>query len=312
MTIPQDLFKGFFKKVLRPLIGCLVISFIIYYVGLDDIFNKIKLVDFRYILLTGVFVFVSFLFGFGNAFLLAYKQVDMSWKVFLMGYWIAWAFSLIVPGQVGGILSLSLWMKKLGLRWEVGTAVMAVDKVVSLLWMMFFAAFGIGLYLGHLQITFFLVVLLVAIVLVGSVGLFLFRDRLLKEDDEKRGVFFRIIKAIILTTTEQKKELLINILVTPVTITIGAGAYWAVFLAVGVSTDFIQVLPLVAVSALVAYIPVSLNGVGTAELAGLTLFATIGMDATSILTAYILLRLTVMTIAWVPSLMLMSLPSRGA
>jgi hypothetical protein len=52
---------------------------------------------------------------------------------------------------------------------------------------------------------------------------------------------------------------------------------------------------------LVAYLPVSFNGIGTVELAGVALFGTVGVPAAAVFSGYMALRAMVLVIAWVPA-----------
>jgi uncharacterized membrane protein YbhN (UPF0104 family) len=78
-------------------------------------------------------------------------------------------------------------------------------------------------------------------------------------------------------------------------------AFWCVFCALGEGQlAYLHTLPLVAISALVAYIPVSFNGLGTVEFAGIWLFGGAGIAKATVLSAYLLVRVIVLTIAWLP------------
>jgi len=78
-------------------------------------------------------------------------------------------------------------------------------------------------------------------------------------------------------------------------------AYSFVLAAVGVhGLAFGDLLSAVAASSLVAYLPVTANGIGTAEATGVALLGTLGVPATAVLSAYLLLRALVFVLAWLP------------
>ena len=64
-----------------------------------------------------------------------------------------------------------------------------------------------------------------------------------------------------------------------------------------------------ASAGLVAYLPLSLNGIGTVELTGLTLFGALGLPPEKILAAYLWLRVATLAATFVPLLVLL-LPMR--
>jgi len=94
----------------------------------------------------------------------------------------------------------------------------------------------------------------------------------------------------------------VNMGLTFVKIMLAGASYWYVFRALGYSDmRLIDVVPLVAASSLVAYLPISLNGMGTAEVAGIALFGSLGLPPSAVLTAYLALRVSVLILAWVPA-----------
>jgi uncharacterized membrane protein YbhN (UPF0104 family) len=299
-------------KFLRPLIGLSIIFALIYFVGWDEIFARGAELDIEWALLSALLILCSTLLGSGNVYLLAHGQLSVSWLTFLPGFWMAWALSLVVPGQVGDILGLSLWMKRRGMRWEVGTAAATVDKLISLLWMLLFACWGLALYLGkpHLALTW--VGSLAAGMCLFALGGYLMRERL-RSLAQGEGVVRSIVQVILVTATEQPRQILFNVLLTPIKISLIAAAYWAMFHALGASSiSLLNVLPLVAASSLVSYIPITFNGMGTVELAGVALFTQLGLETVLIVTAFLILRITVIALAWLPTAILFSLPSTSA
>ena len=60
-------------------------------------------------------------------------------------------------------------------------------------------------------------------------------------------------------------------------------------------------VPLVSACALVAYVPVSFNGIGTVEMAGVFVFGHLGIPGAGVLAAILCLRLIVIALAWIPA-----------
>ena len=54
---------------------------------------------------------------------------------------------------------------------------------------------------------------------------------------------------------------------------------------------------------LVAYLPISFNGLGTVEVSAIGLFAILGVSADGVLAAYLILRVLTLILAWVPALL---------
>ncbi len=81
-------------------------------------------------------------------------------------------------------------------------------------------------------------------------------------------------------------------------------SYWYALQAMGQPLTLAELpaITLCAASAgLVAYLPLSLNGIGTVELTGLTLFGALGLPPEKILAAYLWLRVATLIAAFVPA-----------
>jgi uncharacterized membrane protein YbhN (UPF0104 family) len=110
-----------------------------------------------------------------------------------------------------------------------------------------------------------------------------------------------VLRELLETWRRHPRLLLVNFLLTWVKIGLTGFSYWCIFRSLGYdSLGSFEVLPPMAASSLVAYLPVTFNGLGTVELTGMALFAAIGLPEEGVLIAYLLLRLLVYTLAWVP------------
>jgi uncharacterized membrane protein YbhN (UPF0104 family) len=101
-----------------------------------------------------------------------------------------------------------------------------------------------------------------------------------------------------------------NAIITWVKILFSGLAYWVIFRALLEQAPSLLTTTVVTQSAgLVAYVPVSFNGLGTVEISAITLFKTIGVDGAVILSAYLILRIVTMLCAWLPAAVTLALPS---
>jgi hypothetical protein len=105
------------------------------------------------------------------------------------------------------------------------------------------------------------------------------------------------------TVRQAPARVLLNIGLTVLKVVVTGIAYWAMFNALG-ETDLtvLRVVVLATSAGLIAYLPISINGLGTVEAAGIFLFGQAGIGATTVISAYIGLRVLVLGIAWVPTL----------
>jgi uncharacterized membrane protein YbhN (UPF0104 family) len=78
-------------------------------------------------------------------------------------------------------------------------------------------------------------------------------------------------------------------------------SYWATLAALGHSDVGLFAITVVASSAgLIAYVPLSLNGVGTVEIVGVVLFGALGLGGDVVVSMYLLLRVLNLALAWLP------------
>ncbi len=94
----------------------------------------------------------------------------------------------------------------------------------------------------------------------------------------------------------------LNFLLTVLKICLTGAAYWCMFNALGFpQASVLEIAPLVAITSLVAYLPISFNGIGTAEAAGIAVFGSVGMPPAAVLGTYLILRVLGLASAWIPA-----------
>lgn len=256
-----------------------------------------------WLLLTAVLIGGVTMLGAMNLYLfLILSPRAPSFAEFLPIYWTAWAVGLVVPGQVGDMASVTALLHRRGHSWQAVLARSLLDKLISFIVMILVAAFALLPFVQGLSWQGEWLVSLVAGALLAAVFVYLLTQmktaRQSRWADRVSGIFSE------LTATLKKAPgyVLLNVLLTLLKTFMIGMAYWAIFRAMGVvEIDILSTVPLVAASALVAYIPVSFNGLGTVEAAGLMLFASLGIAAPVILAAYLALRLLVLALAWLPA-----------
>lgn len=238
----------------------------------------------------------------------------MPFARFLSFYWFSWALGLVVPGQVGDVASLTYLMKRTGLDWTkiIGRALL--DKLISFAIVIALAGIALLRFSANLSVdkgTFLsaaAIVVAVAIVAV-LVAVALFTKT--KRGNEIRARFLEGAIDVMTFARAHPGLVAINLLGTTIKILMIGTAYWYVFMAGGATNPpWLDIVLLVTVSSLVAYIPVSFNGLGTVEITGILLFSLLGLGEELVLSSYLVLRATVMLIAWMPSLLILALSGK--
>ena len=247
----------------------------------------------------------STLMGAFNVYLLGHQRNVMSLSRFIPLYWIAWAIGLIFPGQIGDMAALSAMLKKKGMDMHASLGRLLLDKMISLLVISLFALWGIATVISWDTTLFtpgyllFMVIAMVALLVVArrkiKVYLHAFLPRIAQFVGNIGLEFDLIFKGSL-------ARVFLNLIITVVKTMLSGFAYWCVFAGFGYTQgDFIQFVGLVAASSVVAYLPISVNGIGTAEITGIVLFSKIGIPDATILSVYLTLRVTVLVLAWLPT-----------
>jgi uncharacterized membrane protein YbhN (UPF0104 family) len=270
------------------------------------VLERFENADLLWILPSSVAIAVATVLGAINAHLFVNRNGWFRFFDFLPLYWQAWAWGLVVPGQIGDIASLSIMLRRHGLPWHASLGRTLLDKAISFVLVTIYGFLGLVLAVSprdFQQSGLQWWILLVA----GSVPiLFVVRRRL----GQILAPFLRRALELAKQTFSEAREVLqlhparvgLNIALTAIKISIIGAAYWCMFLAMGsADISLIPVIMIAAASSLIAYIPISINGLGTVELAGIALFGAIGIAGPTVLSAYLALRLVVMTLAWVPT-----------
>jgi uncharacterized membrane protein YbhN (UPF0104 family) len=289
---------------LRLAAGLLVLVTLIVYLTPRAVLAQLKAVEPVWLLAAAAAILVSTLIGSYALFLLISRDRALHYGRFLGAYWMSWGVGLVVPGQVGDVATLTVLMQRRGLQWPTSLGRMLLDKLISLVVLGSFAVWRLAAWLPALSVTPVQVAAVSAgFCLIGLAAWLVFRHA--RRGDQYGGLLPQAVRS---TATEIARSALqhpgrttANLALTVLKFGFIVLAYWFVFRAMGQDQlEYLRTLPLVAISALVAYIPVSFNGLGTVEFAGIALFGSAGIAKAAVLSAYLLLRVMVLTIAWLP------------
>ncbi len=285
----------------RVVVGLFLIGLLIFYVDGSLLLGYWRGIQPTWLLLTASCILLSTLIGGFNIHLLLDSHEAIPYRRFLRGYWIAWAVGLVVPGQVGDVATLSIWLKRHGYQWHLSLGCTLLDKLISLLWMGGLGMYGLDLYLNAHYETGYVVSIIVGGIAFIILLLWWAFGVYWREGTKYSGVVSRTFHTIAITVRQHKKQVLFNLLLTGFKVVLIGVAFWCMFYALSYrSLDLFLLVPLVAASSLVAYIPISFNGMGTVELAAVGLFGVLGISDAAVISAFLAMRITVILLAWVP------------
>ncbi len=262
-------------------------------------------VDAYWLMAAAICILTATAIGGFNAYLLLSKNQSLGFGFFMAVYWLGWAFSLITPGQIGDIATISTVLKKHQFEWHTAIGRSLLDKLISLSVMLVLAI--AGLYLTGKHVYPALEVepvygLLVLGLLLLLLLLIVFSGFFSPHRSGIRGLIGKVIAESWTMLWKQPWRILFNALLTVVKVGLIGSSYWCVFNAADqIELDLMKTVMLSSASSLVAYVPISLNGMGTVEVSGLVLFSEFGLSQSVILAGYLCLRAIVFLLAWLPA-----------
>lgn len=286
---------------MRVVFGAALLCVLIWYFDPQKIALSLIGLNLSWVVIAALLIVFSTLIGAVNSYLLFNLEKSFAFTTFLPLFWLSWAVGLVFPGQIGDIASMAAQLRRRGINLSVSIGRGLADKLISLILMVAFASWEITNLLP-----FFIPSAWVA-------GLFVFFA--LGAWQVKR-IFVWLsapqgrIANFVSTTMREMYQVIVchprriagNVILTVIKIGLTGISYWCIFRALGhYEIDPWRVITLVAISSLVAYIPVSFNGIGTAEITGVVLFGALGLNQADVLSAYLVLRAMGITIAWLPA-----------
>jgi uncharacterized membrane protein YbhN (UPF0104 family) len=285
--------------------GVVLLVALVYYFDLTEVVKKFALFDQRWVLLAAVLVVASTLISAVNLHLFMNQEGKLPFANFLPLYWISWAIGIVLPGQGGDIASIAAMLRRRGMAWQVSFARSLLDKLISLALMLAFAMAGM-FTLVRVEWNSGRIGTAIAVGAALMAGGYWGRNLIVKYFNPTyhgwRGFVARTSTELVATIKGNPEKVLLNFFLTTVRIIITGLCYWSMFAALQYSDlDILKVIPMVAITSVVAYLPISFNGIGTVEITGVTVFSTLGMEPASILSAYLALRLLVICLAWLPA-----------
>ncbi len=235
--------------------------------------------------------------------LLLRKSTGRDFRDFLPVYWVAWAAGLITPGQIGDMATISLILKRRGIDWRGTLGRSLLDKGVSLAVMVGVAACGIlstwHVMSANTSTVRWALMAALGIVAVLAAGLIIQRHPRLQPI---RSHLLEIAASFLDTLRYQPGAVALNFLLTLLKLMLIGTGYWLMLRAFGAEPpSILTTTALATASGLLAYLPVSFNGIGPVEVAGVALFGIHGIDGTVVLASYLALRATVLALAWIPA-----------
>ena len=256
---------------------------------LPGLFQSINLNYLPYIFsLNLVFVFL----GATNISILINSIKKIPFLKIIRFYSFCWCLTLISPGQLGDA-ALLLFFKKENIPFHNTSSIYLVDKIITLSIYLGISIFGILFFMRDLEyvLLYFLLFLLTGFLLSGCVLIIL---KIFQKNFNTNKFYKFIINTLRDIISLGKKQYLVvflNFFLTLIKIMVMVLMYFMAFHAFHTDVRPLNLLFITVIASLVAYIPISLGGVGVVEFCAIYLWGSLGVNKEAVLATYALLRI---------------------
>lgn len=288
-------------RAVPPLIGLCILGGLLYFAGGTDVLAAMRRCTPAALVGAAGAIVVGTVLGAWNVYRIAGLQAAMPFARFLPVYWRSWAVGITVPGQIGDMLT-TLWQ----LRGRTGSLAfiagrLVADKAVTLGAMLVLAAM-LPMVMDRASMPLSLV-LVGALALAAMGGYALLRRCARDATLLPRWRWGMRLKPVLTAAVELPfGTVALNAAVTVAKVLLSGLAYWLLLRAVVMNApEFFATMVISQSAGLVAYLPVSFNGIGIVELSAITLFQAIDLNSAAVLSGYLTLRAITLVSAWVPA-----------
>ena len=269
----------FFLKIA---VGIIILALLLYKVGIERILDTASSMNLWFWIPLIIVYIISFIFSILN-FNILFKALGykISFAKMSKYYLLSWTFALITPGRLGDF-SLAAFTKNDKVPIGEGTAVVVMDRIITLIVVLLFGLLGFFMFFkGHDRIG----LTIISIVLIAGVIFAVFsetvrkliRKFILRKYAEK---FKGFSKSLIMLVKTKKKFLALNILVTLLKYFFLNGIILLLFfMSFGYNISLLYVLPISAVAMLIGLIPITVNGLGIKTSVVVFLYLQLGIPA---------------------------------
>lgn len=292
--------KSLLEAFARAIVAVVLLVILISYVKTDELIGSLLKAWLPYLLLAIFYQYASVLIGSINQYILFQPFLTLPFRQFASSYFKAFVAGLLFPGQLGDV-SIVLFLKSQGLYYSQSLAVYMWDKCITLIFylgMVFMVLTDLMGYPKFLSPILLLGLVIFSAFLVYSVstfGLFRFFERW-------AGSFIQFaqntVSQIFIYGRRHPIRLLFNCILTCLKFFLVMSCYHAVFTSLGYVLSVWKVGVSSIASGIVAYIPISIHGLGTVEATAMWIFGRLNVASSDVLSSFLVLRASVYILAF--------------
>ena len=274
---------GTILSLLRNLTGVIVLVFLVYYIGVNDVFNSIRSIKIYYLpVIIGLYILFLIV---STLCIKTLIRKSISFKKIFKYYSLSWVFGLVIPGKLGE-LSLAFLLKKEGFKFIPSLVISLLDKFLTSLFLVGISFFGVFLFFDFKQSISFI---FITVFILGAFYLFvnieIFRFFIPKKYNMYVNEFLVEYHSFF---QKDRKRIYINLLLTTLRWFLNSIMVFFIFLSFGITVNVFYILIINTLTAFTSLIPFTINGLGIRQSLGVYLFSKINVIPSISLNMYLI------------------------
>jgi uncharacterized membrane protein YbhN (UPF0104 family) len=296
------------RAVVFALSGLVFLIALLWFAGLGHVMDVLRNADPILIAAAMLTILVATIIGAINSYMVAATGTGIHFISYLGVYWLTWAVGQVIPGQVGDLIGMSLFLRRRGLALPAAVGRLSIDKLVSLFCTLALSGGLLAIFDAAIpRIAGFVGACAAALLLLA----FIFASRRPAFTHRSEGwiaQFMSGLREAHHVAITRPRIVLLDGFLTILKLAVIGLCYWIVLQALHTHTNGLFDVTVIANSAgLIAYIPLSANGVGTVETGSVYLFGQQGVTAPVVLAMYLILRFANLLLAWTGAVFVLAL-----
>ena len=282
--------------LIKVSIAAIILLFLFRKIGISKIVETISKTTHIQIFISIAYVLMLIILGALNfALLLKIIKRKIKFIILLKCYVISWSIGFFSPGKIGEF-SIVYLLKKRGVPFGEGSAIAIIEKLESITSL---AIMGLlGLIIFEKKFTLEIITLVTIALIITSTLVISNKFRYFIRKYILRG-YAKLFNGFSGAISEIKKNplIIISLLAVSMKFIITALATKMVFQIYSINIPFLSVLAITAITSLVAFIPISISGLGVRESIAVYLYKQIGVNSAYALTTQLIFTIFVYLIA---------------
>lgn len=276
----------------QALVAVTLLTGLVLFVDWHTLAREVAATDPKAVAGSALAVVAVLLVGAFDLWILLRALAPLSYAATLRVYVVAWGSFLALPGSAGDAVQILL-LRRADVPYRHGAGVYLTDKLVTLAVNLAVVAVG-GAILLRDQVRSGLLALLVAAAAGAALAIYLLARRSANRWIQRAVA---LVDGAVAFARRHPGRMTANAGGTAAKLVLSALAAWLLLRGVGAEISLPEVLVVHPAAALVAYLPVAFNGVGTVELAAVALYGGLGVASEDTLATYLILRGVILVVA---------------